>query len=439
MLCRKTSSTMVNGLSSLIMSVAMCLLAMPRDAAAIDLTEQLNLSGYGNFHAMDHSGLPQFTGQANGNDLFYQMREFALFFDFDVADGVIASMEMEAGRNASRFTPNYAYVQFDVPTFFDCWEEEKHGSLNVRVGRMLVPFLSYNENKPNFKQNLMSPPFTAQNFAPVVPLPADFFGLGWADSGVIADYTKEIEPLKGFFNFKFGAIDGLSSDSNVFDSNFNTLISGPTVRVRDGLRQNEQDILRDQNDDVATILKTTFSLADLPIDIGFSWYRGAWNPAGDKSLDLYGVHANWLARNWTLKAELGWGDVDQDALINPVANAGLGGPAAINNSTDDYGMMSWYVEGSYVVLRWGEDSERYMRMIYRYDAVDTNQDLAAFNPFDRNRHTIGTELQIVPGARLRYEWQYHTLNDFGIAPAPFVAAGGEEHVKMHMASVIFYF
>ena len=197
-------------------------------------------------------------------------------------------------------------------------------------------------------------------------------------------------------------------------------------------------MLQDQNRNAATVIKTTFALSELPIDVGFSWYRGAWNPSGNKSLDLYGVHFNWLAHNWTLKSEVGWGDVDQDAGINPVAAAGLAGPAAINTSTDDYKLWSWYVEGTYTLLRWGENSDRYLRAVFRYDAVDTNNE-AVFNPFDRDRYTIGSELQFVPGARIRYEWQYHTFKDFAAAPGPFLAAGGEEHVQMHMASVIFYF
>lgn len=421
-----------------IFALVACLTFCSDRAHALDLSEQLSLSGYGNFHGMDHSGLPRFTNSPDGNDLFYQMREFSLFFDFDVAEGVIASLELEAGKNGTHFSSNYAYVQFDIPTFVDCWDEEQHGSLNVSVGRILVPFLSYNENKLNFKQTLMSPPFTAQNFAPVVPLPADFFGLDWSDTGVSGNYTKYVESIDSFFSLKFATIEGLSSDSNVLDANFRTLTSGPTVRIRDGLRQNEQDQLRDGNRNKATVLQASFALSDLPINAGFSWYRGSWNPAGDKDLNMYGLHFNWLAHNWTLKAEYGWGDVEQDAGSDPVTDAGLTGPG-FNASTGNYGTQSWYVEGSYIVLRWGEGSDRYLRMIYRYDMVDTNDALTGFNPFDRNRHTIGTEIQIIPGARLRYEWQYHTLQDFSLAPAPFLAAGGEEHVKMHMASVIFYF
>ena len=312
-----------------------------RKVRAIDIQEQLNISGYGNWHAMDHSGVQKLVGRDNINDLFYQLREFSLFFDFDVTEGVIASLELEAGRNGSRVTPNYGYVEFDVPTFYECWDEEKYGTFNVRVGRILVPFLWYNENKPNYRQILMSPPFTAQNFAPVIPLPDDFFGLGWTDSGVMADWTKEVKELDGFFNLKIAVIDGLGSDSNVLDSNFVQLEGGPQpfVRPRDGLRENEQDIIRDRNDNVSTVLKATFARTDVPVDVGFSWYRGKWNPNGDKNLQMWGLHANWLARNWTLKGEFAWAYVEQDAgiLLDPLSNPppvpAPPNPAGLNTST----------------------------------------------------------------------------------------------------------
>ena len=76
------------------------------------------------------------------NDLFFQLREFSLFMDFDVADGVMASVEIEAGDNATVLTPNYAYMDLDVGTVFDFWDSEKLGNLSVRIGKVLVPFLS---------------------------------------------------------------------------------------------------------------------------------------------------------------------------------------------------------------------------------------------------------------------------------------------------------
>ena len=120
-------------------------------ANAEGLEDRLRISGYGNAHAMDHAGVARTVGKDDPNDLFFQIREFSLFFDFDVSEGIIASLEMQAVSNATTFVPAYAYVDIDIPTFVPFWDEDVLGGLGLRVGRHLVPFLSYNENKPSFK------------------------------------------------------------------------------------------------------------------------------------------------------------------------------------------------------------------------------------------------------------------------------------------------
>ena len=99
-------------------------------------------------------------------------------------------------------------------------------------------------------------------------------------------------------------------------------------------------------------------------------------------------------------------------------------------------MSSWYVEGSRVAWRGSDD--RYVRLVARYDDVDTNDEIG-FTPFDRARVTIGAEWELAFGCRLRYEWQRSTIDDFARAPGPYRNAGGKEHIQMHMASVIFAF
>ena len=211
----------------------------------------------------------------------------------------------------------------------------------------------------------------------------------------------------------------------------------PTVRPRDGLIQNEtNNDLQDNNNNKATVVKATFKSLLVPLDFGVSWYRGAWDPASSKQLQMLGGHVNLLARNWTVKGEYVTADVEQDAGVNPVADAGLMGPAPINTTTGDYKMNAWYVEGSVIPVRWV--GSRFLRLVARYDDVDTN-DKAVFTPFDRARITVGVEWQFALNTRLRYEWQRTELHDFANAPGPFRDAGGEEKVIMNMASVIFSF
>ena len=397
-------------------------------STAVEAQGNVRISGYGNMHYMNHDGVARFVGNQDLNNGFFQIREFSLFFDIAITDAVVASTEIEAADNGTAYTANYAYVDFQATP-----------NLSFRAGKILVPFLSYNENKPNFKQNLMSQPFTAWNLAPVNGIAIDNRGFGWSDAGAVANWNNELGDW-GLFDVKFAVINGLGSNSDVLDVNTVQLNAGmmtPVVRPRDGLIQNETtNNLRDNNNDKATVLKMTLQPLALLGDIGFSWYRGKWNPSGTRNLTMLGAHLNVLQPNWTLKSEYVIAQVEQDAGIDPVANAGLMGPAPLNTSTGDYDMHAWYVEGSVVPVRGAND--RYLRLVGRFDDVDTN-DQIGFTPFDRSRVTLGTEFQVATNTRFRFEWQRSVIDDFQNAPAPYVGAGGEETIKMAMASVIFSF
>ncbi len=397
-------------------------------STAVEAQSNVRISGYGNMHYMDHDGVARLVGIQDLNNGFFQIREFSLFFDIAITDAVVASTEIEAGDNGTVYTANYAYVDFQATA-----------NLSLRAGKVLVPFLSYNENKPNFKQNLMSQPFTAWNLAPVNGIAINYRGFGWSDAGLVANWNNELGGW-GLFDVKAAVINGLGSNSDVLDDNFVQLNAGmmtPVVRPRDGLIQNEiTNSLRDNNNDKATVLKVTLQPLALLSDIGFSWYRGKWNPSGTRNLTMLGAHVNVLQPNWTLKSEYVVAQVEQTAGSNPVADAGLMGPAPLNTSTGDYNMKAWYVEASVIPVR--GTNNRYLRLVGRYDDVDTN-DQIGFTPFDRSRVTVGAEFQFASNTRFRFEWQRSVIDDFQNAPAPYIGAGGEESIKMAMASVIFSF
>ena len=298
-----------------------------------------------------------------------------------------------------------------------------------------MPFLSYNENKPNYKQHLMSQPFTAWNLAPVNGVALAFRGFGWSDAGAMLQWNSVVGDF-GIADVKLAIINGLGSSTNLLDDNTLQLDAGtaqPVIRPRDGLIQNELNTeLRDSNDNKAVVLKGTYRSANYPTDIGISWYRGNWDPASTKSLEMVGAHLNWQEQSWTLKGEYALAAVEQDAGFDPV---GMEAAAMINTTTGDYNMRAWYLEGSYVPWRL---RDQYARVVLRYDDVDTNDEIP-FTPFDRGRITVGFEWELAANTRLRYEWQRTTIDDFDRAPAPFVVAGGKENIQMHMASAIFSF
>jgi hypothetical protein len=394
---------------------------------------------------MEHDGAPRLRGVKDLNEKLYQLREFSLFLDLDLAENIVASAEVGIANNLKNLTLNYAYLDFDISSMLKGWDSDKLGNLSVRLGKFLVPFLSYNENKPNFKQALMSQPYTAWNLAPVISSPADFDGLGWSDTGATLNWNRETGDV-GILDLKLSLIKGLQSGSTVLDANTVEIDARvippgrssfrPTVRPRDGLLQNEADEdFHDNNSDKALVAKATYRLSSRPIDFGLSWYKGAWDDDGDQDLEMWGAHFNWMERNWTLKAEYVVADVEQDARQNPVAEPG---PADINSPTGDYNMKAWYVEGSFIPWRYGREKDRYIRLIGRYDDVDTN-DEASFNPWDRSRFTVGTEWQFDPNARLRFEWQTSELDDYSKAPLPYKRSGGERNIQMYMFSLIFWF
>ena len=414
-----------------------------------DTGGRVNLSGYINGHVMNHDGAPRLTNK-NINNALYQLREASLFADIILSDSLFFSTELEmsydftdkndSGRD-SRFEGlfNYYYFDLDVSNALD-WDTDETGSLRVRTGRILVPFLRYNENKPSFKQHLMSQPFTAWQIAPVNNAAISYQQFGWTDTGVSFNWSY-IRDDVGLFDVKLSIINGLGSESDVLDSNSVQLDAGmmgtPTVRPRDGLAnaRSEWDSFNDVNDDKAVVIQTSFSPVSTPLNVGLSWYKGAWDKSGDKDLTMYGAHLDYTTTDWSLKAEYVKADVDQTAGINVVTAMG---PAAINTSTGDYSMQAWYVEGAYTFLRYGESNENNLVGVLRFDEVETN-DKAVFTPFNRSRITVGLEWGFIRNMRLRAEVQRSKLDDFSAAPGPYISAGGDEHIDMAMLSLIAYF
>ncbi|PCI46087.1 MAG: hypothetical protein COB51_07930 [Moraxellaceae bacterium] len=456
---------------------------------------RVNLSGYINAHYMKHDGMPEFL-ERDPNEALIQVREASIFADLLVTDNLLFSTELETSydlsdKNASgrdkrlKGALNYYYFDFDIAAMRD-WELDGLGNLNVRFGRILVPFLQYNENKPNFKQTLMSQPFTAWQVVPSNNAAIDFEQYGWTDFGLMLNWSREFN--QGILNLKVAVINGLGVEGAVLDTNEVTLSSTmmmamsmgsdmdssmgssmdmdpdmsssmdssmdmdsdmsssmdtsmdtmmavhPTVRVRDGLHnaRSDWDDNSDINSDLAYSAKLTFTPYALPLNIGVSLYSGAWDEDADQNLTMTGIHVDLTQPRWHVKGEIVRAEVEQTAGLNPVVAMG---PSGVNISTGDYSMSASYLEGAYSVKKYGDNNSQYVKLVLRYDRVNTN-DEASFTPFHRSRQTFGVEWQFVKDVRLRAEHQRHTLEDFENAPGPFVAAGGEEEITMDMLSII---
>ncbi|PCJ47063.1 MAG: hypothetical protein COA99_01685 [Moraxellaceae bacterium] len=406
---------------------------------------RINLSGYVNAHYMKHEGLPEFLTR-DPNLPLVQIREASIFADVVITDNILFSTELETSYDFSdeeasgredKFESlfNYYYMDLDIAGIFD-WDTDEIGSVNIRAGRVLVPFLQYNENKPNFKQSLMSQPFTAWQLAPVNNVAASFKQFGWSDLGVVLDWSKDVGA--GIVNIKTSAINGLGVDGPVLDTTVVTLnppgMMKPTVRVRDGLHNARADWNdnTDSNGELAFSAKVSFAFFAMPLNIGVSWYSGAWDENEDHNLTMKGIHVDYIMPKWHIKGETVVADVEQTAGVDPV---GVMMTAGINTSSGDYTMTASYIEGAYNVFEYGNSNKNYVKLIVRYDRVNTNDEVM-FTPFNRSRNTIGLEWQFINNIKLRYESQRHTLEDFDNAPQPFIDAGGEETVRMNMLSII---
>lgn len=409
----------------------------------------LVFSGYVNAHYMDHNGTARLVGK-NLDHPLWQIREASLFFDVLPTDYLTISGEMElsidfSNRSASGRDErvmehlNYLYADLNLTEALGA-DVDSYGAFSLRAGRFLVPYLSYNENKPSFRQALMSQPFTAWQLAPVNNVAIEFEHFGWSDFGAMANWERSFGAA-GAIDVKIAIINGLESDGPGLDINTVQLDPpgpiNPTVTPRDGLFANRPHdwSFTGDNGRVAVVTKASYRLAAIPVDFGFSWYGGKWDAAGDHSLNMVGAYFNYFERNWWLKGEYVKAHVEETPglLITSAP-----GPLALNTTTGDYNMHAWYLEGSAVPLRYGEDQNRFIRIVTRVDDVDTNNKIS-FTPFDRFRVTTGAEWEFLPQIRFRYEWQRSFLDDFAAAPTPYKAAGGQRLIDMHMASVIAYF
>jgi len=445
----------------------------------------LNLSGYINGHYMKHQGMTRFVGKDLNTHLL-QIREASVFADILIKDYLVFSTELEmsldfsdeeaSGRDdAFEALLNYFYFDYQLSDHLG-WDEDDTGTLRFRVGRILVPFLSYNENKPSFKQTLMSQPFTAWQIAPVNNVAASFQQFGWTDVGLSINWSKSIGDA-GLFDIKASVINGLGSETAVLDDNTIQIASAmsmsmsmddegsmdgmdsrdsmdsmddmemsmmhmgsevmPTVRPRDGLAnaKSEWDDFSDVNDNKAIALKMSYASFSAPLEVGFSFYQGEWDADIGYDLTMMGLHMNYTPNDWSVKVEWVQADVEQGAGINVVSAMG---PDAINNSTGSYTMSAWSIEGAYTAKRYGPSNRNFLTLLLRLDDVVTN-DEATFSPFNRSRTTVGLEWGFLHNMRLRAEYQLHELRDYSSAPAPYISAGGEETISMGMLSLIAYF
>ena len=272
------------------------------------LSDRLSISGYGNGHIMKHNGTPDvLDDNFDLDNKLTQFRELSLFVDFILIEGLTLSTEIEFSDNFDNLNANYYYITADFESLIDDWDSDVTGNVKISAGKILVPFLSYNDNKPNFRQHLMSQPFTAWMLSPVVQTPPGFDGIGWADTGVQLNWTKSLGDIH-IIDLKFALVNGLGNDTDVLDDNTIRLNDGaafPFVRTRDGFGENEQGDFSDNNNDKARVIKLTYANANetLPFDIGLSYYQGAWDKSGDNDITMYGLHLNIIQRDWSFKAE----------------------------------------------------------------------------------------------------------------------------------------
>ena len=148
--------------------------------------------------------------------------------------------------------------------------------------------------------------------APVIGTPLRKKGFGWPDYGALLDYRIFISAV-GLVDFRLALIQGLQGSGRVLESNFATLAAqvpgmngaliNPSIRPRDGLFQNENFSLGDNNGNLAKVLKFSYRPISLNLIVGASLYTGKWDDNAQFDMTMYGFFGNHNSRNWGLKGE----------------------------------------------------------------------------------------------------------------------------------------
>ena len=124
--------------------------------------------------------------------------------------------------------------------------------------------------------------------------PLSVHGFGWSDVGLVGRFHGEVGGL-GVCDGNISVINGLHSDAPVLDADTTTLLSGPTVR------------LRDNNDNKAVVAKLSVTTSTAPLEFGVSYYTGKWDTEGTKNLSMWGREYGLLAGRMTTSAShSGW-------------------------------------------------------------------------------------------------------------------------------------
>ncbi len=90
-----------------VFAVVLCGICLVGPSTAGALDDRIHISGYGNAHFMAMYGMVRQLDEVDPNDSTVQLREFSLFIDADVTEGVVASTEIEAAQNGTLYSKRW--------------------------------------------------------------------------------------------------------------------------------------------------------------------------------------------------------------------------------------------------------------------------------------------------------------------------------------------
>jgi hypothetical protein len=147
-------------------------------------------------------------------------------------------------------------------------------SFQLKLGFYLVPFGRYNTANRPYQNPFIQTPL----------LQADLYPESWRDIGAQA------EGRWGFFGYSVYLGNGLGEGRD--------------------LKNGQQ--FRDNNGNKAAGGRITLRLGE-GFEVGGSYYRGKYDDAGERELNLYGADAIWSSRGFLLLYEYGKADIDNPA------------------------------------------------------------------------------------------------------------------------------
>ena len=201
----------------------------------------------------------------------FDMHYFNIIVGTDINDKIAAEILLEYEHGGDDTGVRYGIIDYKI-----------NDSTILRMGKFLVPMGRFNEYlSPEYANKLPDRPKCLWNIVPIV----------WAETGVQLRGEYEM-PCERSFNYALYIVNGLEQEANTDGS----VADGGDIR---SMRQNNRD---SNNSDKAVGGRIGYKPCE-ELEIGVSYYTGAYTIDGKQNLSIMDVDAEYKKRKLTVRGE----------------------------------------------------------------------------------------------------------------------------------------